>query len=126
MAAQLELLTGRPRTPSSAVRFVHVADVHLGLGEEGSERFHDYGDALAAAVQHAVRVRASFFLVAGDLFDKRDISAATLSLARRALTPLRDAGIPAYAIEGNHDRARAGALSSWVRYLGDDGLLHTL
>ena len=127
MAAQLELLTPRPKAPAPArPSFVHVADVHLGLGEEGSERFHDYGDALAAAALHAVRARASCFLVAGDLFDRRDISAATLTLAKRALTPLREARIPAYAIEGNHDRARDGSVSSWVRYLADEEVLYTL
>ncbi|MCC6996035.1 MAG: metallophosphoesterase [Deltaproteobacteria bacterium] len=127
MRAQLELIGGmRPGDADRPPSFVHVADVHLGLGDEDSERFHDYGDALAAAVEHAVRTRVTCFLIAGDLFDRRDISAATLRLARRALEPLRKAGIPAYAIEGNHDRARPGASSSWVRYLADEKVLYTL
>jgi len=124
MRAQLELIGGsKADKPPS---FVHVADVHLGVGEEGSERFHDYGDALAAAVEHAVRARVSCFVIAGDLFDRRDISSATLRMARRALEPLRRAGIPAYAIEGNHDRPRQGSSSSWVRYLADEKVLYTL
>src|SRR5690349_653694 len=104
--AQLELLGAPPRVVRAEARttFVHVADVHLGLGDEGGERFHDYGDALAEAAHHAVRTRATFFAIAGDLFDRRDITAATLRLARRALEPLREAKIPVYAIEGNHDR----------------------
>ncbi len=118
-------------------RFLHCADVHLGRHRHGNvERYGDYFTALGAVVEHALRERVNAVLIAGDLFDEQRPSAETLLRAMSTLRPLREAGIPAFAIEGNHDRRtrgeRFGALDvlDAEGYLvllrpesGDDGLL---
>ncbi|HEY7982580.1 MAG TPA: exonuclease SbcCD subunit D [Ktedonobacterales bacterium] len=108
-------------------RFVHTADNHLGYEQYGyKERFNDFAHAFLAVVEDAIARQADFFIIAGDLFNKRAIDALTLIQAEEALQRLRAAGIPAIAIEGNHDRSYYRDGVSWLQFLCWQGLLHLL
>jgi hypothetical protein len=105
-------------------RFLHISDVHLGAFAEDPGRQKDLAEAFARSLQLAIDERVDFVVIAGDLFDKKTIGPDVLhGHARAALERLRAAGIPAYAIEGNHDEAAHGARHSWVTYLGTENLL---
>ncbi len=107
--------------------FVHTADNHLGYEQYGvKERFNDFAHAFFAVVDDAIQRQADFFVIAGDLFNKRAIDALTLIQAQQALERLRDAGIPAIAIEGNHDRSYYRDGVSWLQFLCWEGLLRLL
>ncbi|GAC1458018.1 MAG: DNA repair exonuclease [Ktedonobacterales bacterium] len=107
--------------------FVHTADNHLGYEQYGvKERFNDFAHAFLAVVDDAIARRADFFVVAGDLFNKRAIDALTLIQAQEALQRLKAAGIPAVAIEGNHDRSYYRDGVSWLQFLCWQGLLRLL
>jgi DNA repair protein SbcD/Mre11 len=107
--------------------FVHTADNHLGYEQYGvKERFNDFARAFQDVVDDAVERRVDCFLVAGDLFNKRAIDALTLMQAQAALQRLKDAGIPAIGIEGNHDRSYYRDGVSWLQFLCWQGLLHLL
>jgi DNA repair protein SbcD/Mre11 len=107
--------------------FVHTADNHLGYEQYGvKERFNDFARAFWAVVDDAIARRADFLVVAGDLFNKRAIDALTLIQAQQAFQKLRDAGIPAIAIEGNHDRSYYRDGVSWLQFLCWQGLLTLL
>jgi DNA repair protein SbcD/Mre11 len=107
--------------------FVHTADNHLGYEQYGvKERFNDFAQAFLAVVDDAIARRASFFVVAGDLFNKRAIDALTLIQAQEALQRLKAAGIPAIAVEGNHDRSYYRDGVSWLQFLCWEGLLRLL
>ncbi|MGH2516861.1 MAG: metallophosphoesterase family protein [Ktedonobacterales bacterium] len=107
--------------------FVHTADNHLGYEQYGlKERFNDFARAFLAVVDAAIERQADFFVVAGDLFNKRAIDAMTLMQAKTAFERLRDAGIPAIAIEGNHDRSYYRDGISWLQFLCWDGLVQLL
>jgi DNA repair exonuclease SbcCD nuclease subunit len=107
--------------------FVHTADNHLGYEQYGvKERFNDFARAFRAIVDDAILRRADLFIIAGDLFNKRAIDALTLMQAQDALQQLRDAGIPAVAIEGNHDRSYYRDGVSWLEFLCWQGLLTVL
>lgn len=98
--------------------FTHTADNHLGYEQYGyKERFNDFARAFHSVVQGAIERHADFFIVAGDLFNKRAIDAQTLMQAQEALQRLKDAGIPAIAIEGNHDRSYYKDGASWLQFL---------
>ncbi|MCZ7556743.1 MAG: exonuclease SbcCD subunit D [Bacteroidia bacterium] len=108
-------------------RFLHCADVHLGkYGHQSPERYGDYFSALAAVVRHACEERVDAVLVAGDLFDEQEPSNETLRRAMETLRPLRTAGIPAAAIEGNHDRRKRGEPSGPLDLLHSEGYLRLL
>jgi DNA repair exonuclease SbcCD nuclease subunit len=104
--------------------FVHTADNHLGYEQYGvKERFNDFSHAFWAIIDDAIARKADLFVIAGDLFNKRAIDAKTLMHAQEGLKRLRDAGIPAVAIEGNHDRSYYRDSFSWLEFLCWQNLL---
>jgi exonuclease SbcD len=107
--------------------FVHTADNHLGYEQYGmKERFNDFARAFLAVVDDAIARRADALVIAGDLFNKRAIDAMTLMQAHEAFRRLKDAGIPAIAIEGNHDRSYYRDGLSWLQFLCWEGMVHLL
>ena len=107
--------------------FVHTADNHLGYEQYGlKERFNDFAKAFLSVVDAAIERQADAFLIAGDLFNKRAIDAMTLMQAQEGLQRLKDAGIPAIAIEGNHDRTYYRDGTSWLQFLCWNKLLYLL
>ncbi len=106
-------------------RFLHVSDIHLGYDRynskaRGLDFFHAFQHALE---KYAVEAAVDFVIIAGDLFEHRNIQPATLNQAQICLQMLQEAGIPVLAIEGNHDNLPYGTKTNWLRYLCDWGLL---
>ena len=98
--------------------FVHTADNHLGYEQYGfKERFNDFARAFYSVMDDAIARKADLVIIAGDLFNKRAIDALTLIQAEAGLQKLKDAGIPAIAIEGNHDRSYYRDGISWLQFL---------
>src|SRR5437879_13399535 len=107
--------------------FIHVADVHLGYEQYGvRERFNDFSRAFWDIMAEAKQRKVDFVVIAGDLFNKRAIDALTLIHAIEGLKKLKDAGIPAIAIEGNHDRSYYRDGTSWLEFLCYQGYLMLL
>jgi DNA repair protein SbcD/Mre11 len=109
-------------------RFLHIADVHLGFTKyDSAERTKDFFYALHDVFcRYALEPQVDFVLIAGDLFEQRQVLPATLNQAQLCLEQLREAGIPVFAIEGNHDYRPYGTQTSWLRYLSDWGVLKLL
>lgn len=109
-------------------RFLHVADVHLGFDRyDSKERTQDFFYALQDALnRYAIAPQVDFVLIAGDLFEHRNIQPNILNQAQICLQSLQAAGIPVLAIEGNHDNRPYGTKTSWLRYLSDWGALKLL
>ncbi len=105
--------------------FLHLADVHLGCDRYDSpERSKDFFFAFQDVVRrHAIQKRVDFVLIAGDLFEHRQIQPGVLNQAQLVLRELKRAGIPVLAIEGNHDSRPYGVKTSWLRYLAEHGEL---
>ncbi|HEY7019610.1 MAG TPA: exonuclease SbcCD subunit D [Ktedonobacterales bacterium] len=104
--------------------FVHTADNHLGYEQYGFKaRFNDFALAFYSVIDDAIARKADLVIIAGDLFNKRAIDALTLIQAEAGLQKLKDAGIPAIAIEGNHDRSYYRDGYSWLQFLCWQGLL---
>ena len=106
-------------------RFLHLADIHLGFDRyDSKERTQDFYYAFNDALEkYAIAPQVDFVLIAGDLFEHRNIQPATLNQAKLALQTLKEAGIPVLAIEGNHDNRPYGTKTSWLRYLASWDLL---
>jgi DNA repair exonuclease SbcCD nuclease subunit len=105
------------------VRFLHAADLHLGLRitrfEEsaceriGEARFEAIEQLRAKAFEHQVH----FILIAGDVFDDHTVSK---QLAERAFALFegRTLSCPVYIIPGNHDPLTPGGVwdrDPWLR-----------
>ncbi|MGQ9681774.1 MAG: metallophosphoesterase family protein [Anaerolineae bacterium] len=106
------------------MRFLHVADVHLGYQQYGSrERYNDFGRAFFHVVDQAVERKVDALLLAGDLFEKRTVDPKAMGQAVTGLQKLKDAGISVIAVEGNHERAHYQDQISWLEFLDSLGLL---
>jgi DNA repair exonuclease SbcCD nuclease subunit len=113
------------------LRFVHLSDSHLGYRQYGlKQRLKDWSRATQEIVNYAVKNEVDFVLHSGDLFNSNLVDHTTLIDAIKILNPLKQAGIPFFVIDGNHDR-RKGSQSDTannvlqylelVDYLGPDG-----
>lgn len=109
-------------------RFLHLADIHLGIRRYRSEeRTRDFFFAWQDVLErYAIREQVDFVLVAGDFFDARRVEPQAMNHAIAGLERLRAAGIPVVAIEGNHDCREAGSSFSWLRSLSQWGFMHLL
>lgn len=109
-------------------KFLHIADIHLGFDRYDSpERTKDFFLALHDVLgRYALEEQVDFVLIAGDLFEHRNIQPATLNQAQICLRQLKEAGIPVLAIEGNHDNRPFGTRTSWLKYLSEWELLKLL
>src|SRR5258708_5235784 len=100
------------------IRFLHAADLHLGLritrfdesacNRIGEARFHAIENLRKTAIEH----RVHFVLIAGDLFDDHTVSH---TLSERAFTLFEGKAMPCpvYVIPGNHDPLTPGGV--WDR-----------
>ncbi|SPD75412.1 Metallophosphoesterase [uncultured Desulfobacterium sp.] len=95
-------------------RFLHAADIHLDSPLKGLEVYQDAPvDQIRGAVRRAfdnlvdlaIQEDAAFVLLAGDLFDGdwKDYNTGLYFINRMGL--LREAGIHAFIVSGNHDAA---------------------
>jgi predicted MPP superfamily phosphohydrolase len=112
------------------MRFIHTADIHLGKTYRNSpgekERFRDFFRCLDGIVADALRERVDFVLIAGDLFHTGQILPKTFALTIETLQPLKDAGIPCIAVEGNHDWIHRRDHISWMEALSQMGYIRLL
>ena len=113
--------------PTDSIRFVHIADVHLGFRQYGLvERAADFSLAFESAINYCVEVKPDFVVIAGDLFDAKSIDPQTYSDADTALARLSEAGIPVVANEGNHERWFRRGDHSWLWQLSRHDRLRLL
>ncbi|MEM3736499.1 MAG: DNA repair exonuclease [Candidatus Bathyarchaeia archaeon] len=84
--------------------FVHLADLHLGYTQYNLiERREDFSKAFIEAAEKILKLKPSFVIISGDMFDNPRPPNTTLATAVRVLRKLREAGIPVLAVEGSHD-----------------------
>jgi DNA repair protein SbcD/Mre11 len=110
------------------IKFLHIADIHLGIRRYRSEeRARDFFLAWRDCIErYALAEKVSFVLIAGDLFDARKVEPQAMNQAMFCLSKLREAGIPAIVIEGNHDCHESEKKFSWLRSLSQWGFIHLL
>lgn len=103
-------------------RFLHVSDTHLGYAQYGlRQRAVDIARSLKAALQHGVDEGVDFILLCGDFFDRQNTNPDHFLHATDCLRIPLEAGIPVYAIAGNHDTTFWSRNSSWLDVLNETG-----
>lgn len=110
------------------VKFVHMADIHLGYRQYSSvERQVDFAQAFSDAMNHALENNVDFIIIAGDLFHKRsEMDPITLTQATKVLEKAKKKEIPVIAVEGNHDSTYFKESFSWMDYLAKNDLIINL
>ena len=109
------------------IRFIHTSDIHLGKTYRSpggdAKRYQDFFTTFALIVATAVAERVDFFLIGGDLFHTGQILPRTFAKTIETLQPLKDAGIPCLAVEGNHDWIHRRDSVSWMEALSQLGYI---
>ncbi len=101
------------------MRILHTADWHLGKVLKGRERTPEIRQALQALLELVRSERIELVLIAGDLFDRSVVSTEAEAAAFEFFLGLRELGVPALVIAGNHDsRERLEALSPLLSLTG--------
>ncbi len=116
------------------INFIHGSDFHLGYVQYGlHERFVDFATTFKAFIKYGLEHDVDFILIAGDLFEKRNINAPTYLQAYNVLSWLQGEckslgrePVPVIAIEGNHDLAYQRDRNSWLQILESQGMLRLL
>ncbi len=109
------------------ITFLHTADIHLGKTyrtvTDEVERYEDFFCMLGAIVSDAITEQVNFVLIAGDLFHTGQILPRTFARTIEILQPLKSAGIPCIAVEGNHDWIHRRDSISWMEALSQMGYI---
>jgi DNA repair exonuclease SbcCD nuclease subunit len=112
-------------------KVVAIGDAHLGrnylpVTTEGgvNQREVDFEIAFEAAVDLALAEQPDLIVWLGDIFDHPRPTYRSFRVAQRALVKIRDHGLPAVIISGNHDTPRLPGTGSPYSALSDtfDGL----
>ena len=110
------------------MKFLHIADVHLGCTRyQLAESPRDFFDAWIDVLRRfAIGEKVDFVIMCGDFFHKRVVPPETMNYAVEGLAMMRDAGIPVITIEGNHDQKHTDSEFSWLRSLSSWSLVKLL
>lgn len=110
------------------MKIVHCSDLHLGKRLSGTKdyvtkRYMDFFNAFATFVDKVAEIKPDVCLIAGDIFDKKEINPDILSKTEYLFKRLRDnVKKDIIAIEGNHDNSRI-LEESWLEYLQEQNIL---
>ena len=110
------------------MKIVHCSDLHLGKKLSGNKdyvkkRYMDFFNAFATFVDKVEEIKPDVCLIAGDIFDKKEINPDILSKTESLFKRLRDnVKNDIIAIEGNHDNSRI-LEESWLEYLQEQNIL---
>lgn len=86
------------------MKFAHLADSHLGFRQYGlQEREKDLYEVFDRVIDRIIQEKVDFVIHSGDLFESAKPSPNALLAFQKAVLRLKGAGIPMYAIVGNHD-----------------------
>ena len=110
------------------MKIVHCSDLHLGKRFSGNKdyvkkRYMDFFNAFATFIDKVEEIKPDVCLIAGDIFDKKEINPDILSKTESLFKRLRDnVKNDIIAIEGNHDNSRI-LEESWLEYLQEQNIL---
>lgn len=110
------------------MKIVHCSDLHLGKKVSGSreysqKRYIDFFYAFENFVTKMEELKPDVCIIAGDIFDKKEINPNILSKAEYLFKRLKDnVKKEIIAIEGNHDNTK-NLEESWLEYLQNQNIL---
>ena len=89
------------------MKFVHVADCHIGAWRDPKMKELTH-QAWLSFVQEAIAEQPDFIVLAGDFFNTALPNIDSLKIGVAGLQQFKNANIPVYAIAGSHDYSPSG------------------
>lgn len=96
------------------MKFLHLADLHLGKRVNGFSMLEDQAHILRQILAILDNEQPDGVLIAGDVYDKSVPSVEAVGLLDGFLTELRARGVPVLLISGNHDSSERLAFGGRV------------
>lgn len=87
------------------MRFIHLADLHIGKRVNGFPMLEDQRYILQQMIDRTKETEADAVVIAGDIYDKPVPSAEAVDLFDDFLVGLTKLGVRIFLISGNHDSA---------------------
>ncbi len=87
------------------MKFIHLADLHIGKRISGYDLLEEQKDALDQVLKMADENQVDGVLIAGDVYDTTSPSAEAVNLLNGFLNELYQRHLPVFIISGNHDSA---------------------
>ncbi len=112
------------------MKILHCSDIHLGKKPFGTKEFSqkrylDFFKAFDEMIDIGIDKNIDLFIVAGDLFDKKELTPDTLERCEKSFQKLKNKEIKVFLIEGNHDNINGNdEVNSWLGYLEKKGFVH--
>lgn len=108
------------------MKIAHCADLHLGkknnmLKENSKKRYDDYFLAFERMIDKILELKVDVLIIAGDLFDKKEIGADVLEKTENIFKKLENK-IQVLVIDGNHDFVENNE-ESWIKFLNNKKLI---
>ncbi len=85
------------------MRFIHLADLHLGRRVSGFSLIEDQQYILDRITEMTDEEKPDFIIIAGDVYDKLSPPVEAVSMLDRLLTEFSRRGTETFIIAGNHD-----------------------
>ena len=86
------------------MKFAHLSDTHLGYRQYGLfEREMDFYNVFNNVIDSIIQEKPDFVIHSGNVFEFSRPPTNALLTVQKNLLALKEAGIPVYAIPGNHD-----------------------
>lgn len=116
------------------MKIAHTADLHLGkkfntYSDISKRRYDDFFDRFESLADYVINYDIRVLIIAGDLFDKKDLNADILEKCEKILHKIiydeenKRRNIDILVCEGNHDIYREDE-ESWLFYLKRKKLIH--
>lgn len=105
-------------------RGIWTSDFHLGLTTDEIDRTDEIVSVLEYIFKHAVKVKADFVVLGGDIFDHNQPSEHLIGVFISVLNILSKAGIKVFVVVGNHDaiaKHKRRSCLSFIRKLAKHG-----
>ena len=87
------------------MKFIHTADLHLGFNTFRGENKYNPFKSLDFAVEYSIEKKVDLFLIAGDVFDRRDPSSFIQQGFAEEVKKLVEKNITVFIVTGNHEGA---------------------
>jgi exonuclease SbcD len=87
------------------MRFLHLADLHIGFPLKNGENNFNFQNTLDFVIEKAKEYKVDLVVIAGDVFHKRDPEVRDEKLFARFVNALAESNIEILIVTGNHEGA---------------------
>lgn len=98
-------------------KLIWISDMHLGLRTDDIDRTEEIESVCMYAFKHAVKIKAKWIVLGGDIFDKNNPTEELIAVLLRLLEFARKHDIIVFVMDGNHEKFHRSNRQSCLQFL---------